>query len=439
MRLRVSALLERLRSSLFFIPMFTVVGAVGFGIGTLTIDRHLDASATDLPLGLVSTVDGARALLSTIAGATISFAGIAFSVSLLTIQQASSQYSPRVVHTLFRDPFNKRVMGLVVGTFTFCLIVLRSVRAPIDGGGAPVVPNLSVAVAVVLGIATILAVVAFIDHSAHAMDISQILENVRREATDHIRHTWRDPEPVPSVVGHQTQVEASDRMTVRFEHSGWIQQLDHDAMFDAIRPGSTLVLQAEPGRYAISGTILGTINPPPDDIKEITLALTRAITTGATRTMQQDASYGLRQLADVALKALSPGINDPTTAQDAIFHSAAVLSEILQRDPPEPTVLTRDDKHVVAAQQPTHAELVRLAFDETRRAATKQPTVCVYLLEAFELLLESLEAHGLDERTEPLCDQARLVLDGCRGADLLPADLQQVEDAYRKCFDRRHP
>ena len=155
--------------------MLGVVFAIAAGFIGLAVDRRLDQDR-ELPLGLTSTVDSARAVLSTIAGATITFAGIAFSVSLLIIQLASSQYSPRVVHTLFRDPFNRRVMGLVVGTFTYCVIVLRSVRSPFEQGGEPVIPNLSVAVAVVLGIATILAIVAFINHSAHSMDVSEILE-----------------------------------------------------------------------------------------------------------------------------------------------------------------------------------------------------------------------------------------------------------------------
>jgi len=439
MHLRASALAERLRSSLFFIPMFTVIGAVAFGIATLALDRRIGAGAADLPLGLVSTVEGARALLSTIAGATISFAGIAFSVSLLTIQQASSQYSPRVVHTLFRDPFNKRVMGLVVGTFTYCLIVLRSVRAPLDDSGTPVVPNLSVALAVVLGIATILAIVAFIDHSAHAMDVSQILDNVRREATDHIRQQWPETRPGPAPATAPSDLDGRASTVVRFRSTGWIQQVEFDSMFEAIAPGSTLVLQAEPGRYAIAGTTLATVTPPVLDVNGVADALDRAITIGATRTMQQDASYGLRQLADVALKALSPGINDPTTAQDAIFHSAAVLAELLQRDPPEPLVQRRDDKRLVAAQRPTHPELVRLAYDETRRAAADQPTVCIYLLEAFDLLIELLEARGLGARAEPIMEQARITVEGCRAAGLGSADLQPVEDAYRTRFALTHP
>jgi len=433
-QLRLNALVERARASLFFIPMLAVIGAVAAGAAALALDRHLDQQPGNLPLGLVSTVDGARALLSTIAGATISFAGIAFSVSLLIIQQASSQYSPRVVHTLFRDPFNKRVMGLVMGTFTFCVIVLRSIRSALEPGGVPLVPTVSVAIAVVLGIVTILAIVAFINHSAHTMDVSEILERVRLEATEHIQHTWRDPEP-PDGRRPATAASVSGLAKIRFTRTGWIQQIDFDAVIAAIAPGTTLRLDTSPGRYAIAGTVLATVDPEPEDPDRLEEAVNEAMLIGATRTMQQDAPYALRQLADVAVKALSPGINDPTTAQDAIFHLAAVLAELIRRDPPQPVVTECDGRCLIAAQQSTPADLVQLAFAETRRAAAEHPAVCIYLLEAIELVVEPLVATGMTDRATPLLAQAALVLDGCRAADLVPSDLRDIEDAYRRRFD----
>ena len=150
--------------------------------------------------------------------------------------------------------------------------------------------------------------------------------------------------------------------------------------------------------------------------------------------MQQDVSYGLRQLADVALKALSPGINDPTTAQDSIFHAAAVLAEILRRDPPPRQRSAPGGRLLVLAQQPTHDELVRLTFDETRRAAAGQPAVCIYMLEALDLLNEALHAAGLADRTPALIEQADLIVAGCEAADVLPADLALVHAAYQKRF-----
>lgn len=221
---------------------------------------------------------------------------------------------------------------------------------------------------------------------------------------------------------------------VRFDRSGWVQQVDFDALVRHAPAGSTLHLDTFPGLYAIEGTALCTLSPPPAERDDIERHLRSAVGVGITRTMQQDVSYGLRQLVDVALKALSPGINDPTTAQDAIFHATAVLDELLQRDPPPRLQHGHEGQRVFLAQQPTHADLIALAFDETRRAAAAQPTVCVYLLEALHLLKESLSARRLDDRIQILADQAHFIVAGCEAADLLPADIELVRRAFAKRF-----
>jgi len=196
-------------------------------------------------------------------------------------------------------------------------------------------------------------------------------------------------------------------------------------------------LDAYPGRYAIAGTRLATLSPPPDDPERLDKVARGAVSVGDTRSLQQDVSFGLRQMADVALKALSPGINDPTTAQDAIFHCAAVLAELLRRDAP-PRVRTGDDgRRLVVSRQPTHDELIRLAFAETRRAAADQPTVCIYLLEALALLREPLGRMGLGQRGGALEEEARMVLEGARAAHPIPRDLAAVQRAYDDRFAMR--
>ena len=431
MTVRLGALVERLRASLFFIPMLAVVAAIVIAAISITVDSKNPTA--DLPLGFTSTVDSARALLGTVAGATITFAGIAFSVSLLIIQQAANQYSPRVVHTLFRDPFNKRVMGLVVGTFTYCLLVLRSVRSPLDQGAEPVIPHLSVAIAVGLGIITILAIVAFIDHSAHSMDISTILQDVVDEATAQVRRQWPEAGIDDDRVGEPPAPPPREAaLTIRFARSGWIQQVDLDKLSRAIPDANTMWVHAHPGHYAIAGTPLCVLAAAVDDDNDLVDEVRASVSIGNTRTMQQDVSFGLRQLADVALKALSPGVNDPTTAQDAIFHSGALLTELLRR---EPTLDGSVDDHgrVVLLNQPTHEDLIRLAFDEVRQAAATMPAVCIYLLEALALLTETLDERATHAR-RALEQQAALVVAGCRAANNLPADVQDVEQAHAKRF-----
>ncbi len=433
MDLRLSRLVERIRVSLFFVPVLWVLISIVGAAVTIWVDSRLHLQAADLPLGVTSTVPSARAVLSTVAGATMTFAAIAFSISLLIIQQASSQFSPRVVHTLFRDPFNKRVMGLVMGTFTYCLVVLRSVRSFADSGGEVVIPNLSVAIAVVLGIATIISIAAFLNHSAHTMDVSQILEGVEKEASGHARREWTVAEsdsPSPASVSapvHPAHV-------VRFDRSGWVQQIDTSALLACLPDETTAWVHTYPGRYAIRGAPLCALSAAPEHIQATEHAILATVSTGSTRTMQQDISFGLREMVDVGLKALSTGINDPTTAQDSIFHIAAVLAELLRRDPPHRELSGENGRRVVLVDQPSGDDLVRLAFGELRRAAATQPTVCIYLLEALHLLREGLDATGLPSRTAVLVEQARLVVDGCEAANVLPADLDEVRGAYERRF-----
>ena len=434
MKLRFAGLRDRLRSSLFFVPTVFVVGGIVLGQLTLVLDSEIGPRA-DLPLGLTSTVESARSVLSTIAGATITVAGIAFSISLLILQLASSQYSPRVVHGLFRDPFNKRVMGVVLGTFTYCLVVLRSVRSPLDDSGSPVIPNVSVGVAVFLGIVSVLSIVAFINHNAHAMDVSEILEVVTNESISTIEATWVDDGGQARSRASEPEQPAGAGWVATFATNGWVQHVDVDALLAATPARSVLRLDTSVGRYGVEGTPLGTLWPVPDDRANVERCINGAVTLGSSRASTQDVAYGLRQLADVALKALSPGINDPTTAQDAIFRAIAVLRALQTTATPPRVVCGDDDRRLLLAQQPTPSELVDLAFGEVRRAATGQPTVCVYLLEAMHLLCEA--GDGADpEWSAALRREAGLVRDGAEQADLLAPDRAAVITAYEKRFGR---
>jgi uncharacterized membrane protein len=435
MKLATEALAERVRRSLFVIPMLFVVGGVVLAAAVLVLDERIGTGAQDLPLGFTSTVESARAVLSTVASATITVAGIAFSVSLLTIQLASSQYSPRVVSGLFRDPLNKRIIGIVVGTFTYCLIVLRSVRASVEQQGDPVIPNVSVAVGLVLGIVSILAVIAFIDHNAHSMDISKILDVVTNDAMEAVERNWstevfgpRDPQ-APDVMPE------GRGFTVRFDRDGWVQLVDLGALIRVAPAGGTIRIDTAVGRYAIRGSPFCTVWPEPQDRDEAVRAARESVHVGETRTLQQDVSYGIRQLADVALRALSPGVNDPTTAQDAIFHLGSVLRAALEREEP-----VRDLQHercrMVLPEAGGHADLVALAFDEIRRAAAPHPAVSIYLLEAMSLLHDSLSAECETSRVV-VDDQARLVLGSARRADLSSHDSQAVERVYAHHFVHR--
>jgi uncharacterized membrane protein len=429
----VSALSERLRGSLFVVPTVYVVVGIALGEAGVSIDRLIDNGNHKLPLGLTSTVASARSVLSTIAGATITVAGIAFSVSLLTIQLASNQYSPRVVSGLFRDPFNKRVIGIVVGTFSYCLIVLRAVRSPVEQQGQAVIPNVSVALAVVFGIVTVMAIVAFINHNAHAMEVSEILGSVSRAAIASVGNDWSVDALEPSPAQRPDDVPEGASLRVSFTEDGWFQLLDHGALLDAAPEGGTVRLETAVGRYVYAGSPFCTIWPVPTDPERSTRRAHAAVRVGGSRTLRQDAGYGIRQLADVALKALSPGVNDPTTAQDAIFHIGSVLRAFLDRDPPARD-LYDGNRRLVLPEAAGYERLLTLAYAEIRRAAATQPTVCVYLLESIDLVAGSLPADRRAAAWPHLHREAELILHASEDADVRDPEIERVREVFARHF-----
>lgn len=433
MRIRLSAFSERLRGSLFAVPMLFVGLGIVLGQLGLMFDRIIDSGTTSLPFALTSTVASARVVLSTIAAATITVAGIAFSVSLLTIQLASSQYSPRVVSGLFRDPFNKRVIGVVIGTFTYCLVVLRSVRSALDEEGQPVIPNISVLVAVILGITAILVIVAFINHNAHVMDISEILAIVTADTVEAVPHQWTNTHFAPSEHPAPEILPAGDGHRITFDCDGWIQLVDPEALLHTVPEGGTVRFDTAVGRYVIPGSPLCTIWPVPDDLEDAARTARSATHVGETRTLRQDARYGLRQLVDVALRALSPGVNDPTTAQDAIFHIGSVVKTFLTH-PPADVDVGRDGRRLVLAQVKGHADLLALAYDEIRLAAAPHPTVCIYVLESIHLVGQSLADDVDPDVVARLHDHARLVVQECERSDHAPHDLERVRRVFTHHF-----
>ncbi|HZD79584.1 MAG TPA: DUF2254 domain-containing protein [Actinomycetota bacterium] len=422
---RLRTVIERFRGNLFFVPALFLTAAIALAEGAITLDVTLHRAAFQLPVGLASTVASARSLLGTVASATIAFAGIAFSVSLLMVQLASTQYSPRVIYGFLRDPFGKRVMGLVIGTFTFCLLVLLVVHAP-AGSGVPVVPQVSVLIAVVLGVSSIVAVVALISHGVISMQAGEIVRRITDEAREQIE---RECAPVAAPPRRLDRVVPDGPgLIVRAPGDGWVQTVDIDRLLGAVPEGGVVRLETWPGAFVPEETPICTVWPMPEDVRATARTMERAFVIGRSRTMQQDLTFGIRQLVDIALRALSPGVNDPTTANSAIVHIGAVLRSLLLHDLPS-LVLTDGGRRVIRPREFEHRDYVALGFDEIRRAGAGQPAVAESLLQVLGMLAAALGTAGLRERIEPLRAQARLVVEVAERSDLPNADLDRIHRA----------
>ena len=406
--LRVRAVYERLTHSLFALPALFVLAAAVSAELLIWIDRW-----TDAPDVLESTVDNARALLATIAGGTITVAAVVFSLTLVAVQLSSSQYSPRTLDTFLGDRFQQVVFGLVLGTFTYSLLVLRVVEAPRDG--EPFVPGLSVAFATVLGIASLFAVIASINHTAKSLRVASLTSRITAQTIEIIRRRFGEevaPAQLQSAgtIPREIDDPLPDHAVVFGSPArGWVQQISGRALLDAVPAGSTVHVVAMVGDYLQRGQPVAYVAPPPSDLDDLLDELEGAMVVGPHRTLQEDVAFGIRLLVDIAVRALSPGVNDPHTAEEVLPRIGAILTELAVRDISSPRV-TDGASALVRRRELSHRDYIALGIEPVRRHARSDPQVTAAVLVTLGNVRDEARRRHPAAHVDGVLEQAEILL-----------------------------
>ena len=350
-----------LQSSLWFLPA-VLTAAAALALLTVEIDLRLlldRRQGTGWFFG--GGAEGARGVLAAIAGTMINVTALVFSITVVALQLAASQLTPRVLRSFMSDRGNQVVLGFFIGTFTYALLVLRAVRAPLDEQGG-FVPAVSVSVAIVLALASVAFLIYFVHHAANSIRVSVVVDRVTKTTLDFAEELYP-----PTEVGQTTGQPVPDGVAspVRIDRAGYLQTVDTDNLL-ALAAESALDIRIEPcvGDFVLPGTVVATVFPPADP--EMEEAIRGLLTLGAERTTQEDIEFGVVQLADIAVKALSPGINDPTTAMGCIDRLAEVLLPLARRIAPNADRLASRGAGRVVLAGPSFERLVGVAFDRAR-------------------------------------------------------------------------
>ena len=384
----LSALRERLRTSLWFIPSIFALAALIGGLALIEIDRRLqtDGSAFYLYGG---TPEGARNFLSTIAQSMLTFTGLVFTVTMLVLQLASSQLSPRVLRTFLADRQNQVVLGLFVATFIFTLVVLRDVRST---EGQEFVPSIAIWTAFVLLGASVGAFIYYINHMAHAIRASSVIANIADDteaAIDRVYPAGRDDRKPPVREDLEGLRAGREWRNITSESVGSVVDVDEDSIVNSAEEADALVeLVPRVGDFVARGTPLFRVGGGigGEDAKEFDDRLRGAVTFGRERTMQQDPAFGFRQLVDVGARALSPGTNDPTTCVQAIDRLHDLLLQLAERPFPSPLLTDEAGRPRVIIRHAGWEEFVRLAVDELRLYGERH----VRVVQRLKVMLESV-------------------------------------------------
>lgn len=359
--MRLFRLLSHVRSSLWFVPVMCVLGGVLISFGTIAIDRRFDYKL--VPQSLTGGPDAAVAILSTVAASMVSLTALVLTVTMVVVQLAMQQFSPRIVQTFLQDKPSQIAIGLFVATFTHAMLALREVRFEGDG----TVPGLAVVVAFVLVVICIMALVLYVHHIGRSLRVAALIELVGNRTRKLLDELYPDPGPGPEHVEQGKHVMAPK--------SGVISKIGHDQLVDVARKaGCTLELLPALGEFVPAGAPLLKIHGDAKDLDE--KAAVNAVVLSLERTLDQDVAYGLRMLVDMAERAVaeSPFV-DPTTAVQAIDRLYDCLRQLARRRFPDGVHRDAEGKARLIVPSMDWDAYVHLAFDEIRMAGAGSPQV----------------------------------------------------------------
>jgi uncharacterized membrane protein len=374
-----AALWSRLGSSLWPLPVAAIVLAIALGVGLPALDAVLEEGGGDHPLTFVfgGGPSAARDLLAAIAGSLISVTGLTFSFTVVALQLSSSQHSPRLLQTFVTDRVVQATLAQLVATFVYALTVLRTVRAEDEASsGAAFVPRLSVTVGFALTLVSVVALVLFLGHLARSLRVETMLRDVHDEA--HATFDREIPRHDDEPGAFAAPGSGSPRILLA-RSSGFVVDVDPGPLVEAARAmDCTVLLAARIGDSVVTGTPLAHVWTRADgtvDLGALEDALADCVRLGFERSPARDIGYSLRKIVDIAVRALSPGTNDPTTAVHALSHVSALLGDLAGR-PLHPMAFHDDDGVLrVVVPQWDAAALVRSGLEEPLQFSSGQPAV----------------------------------------------------------------
>jgi uncharacterized membrane protein len=374
---------EALAARIWPVPVITIAVSVILGIALPVIDAAIDTSLDPSWSSLIfdGGTDSARAVLSAIAGSLITATSLTFSLTVVALQLASSQASPRVLRMFAKDPMVHATLAMFLGTFAFARTVLRTVE---DSGDASTssVPRIAVTVASIATLGSVVMLTLFLSHLAAQLRIETIMRNVHKETGTTIALVADTAGEGQD--GIESELLDRPRYAAMSVRSGFISSVNRSRLIDLARDRD-LVIEELPtvGSSVVKGVPLAwwwRRDPlvhavDGDDESEISEHIASAYGLTYERTASQDIGFGLRQLVDIAVRALSPGVNDPTTAVHALSHLSALLCD-LTRLPAQPRAIA-DDEGTLRLLQRTHefGALLEVAVEQPRHYGAGDPAV----------------------------------------------------------------
>ncbi len=427
MKIKLATFWEKLNGSFWFLPGLMVLASIALALIMISIDqRQPGASIPALEWLYTASPDGARSLLSMIGGSMISVAGVTFSITIATLSFASAQLGPRLLNNFMRDRTTQSVLGIFVAMFTYCLLVLRVVRSSDD---VTFVPHLAVTVAVLLALLSLGMLIYFFHHVSTMLQAPNVIAHIGQELEaaierlfskgaqrDHYEQELLSEDDIPEDI-------EENNTAIMTEASGYLQSVDYSALKQVAHEEDLLLkLLYRPGEFVAKGSEIVMIYPEQKVSDETQKTIHSALTVGTVRLRVQDIEFAIDQLVEIAVRALSPGVNDPFTAIACLDQFSTILSDLAERTIPSGYYYSDEDNLRVISKALTFGGLVNEAFNQIRRHGRGDVAVMIRLLEVIASIIVRTTT---EDQRQALIRQAEMVKN--TSADVIP-EAQDRED-----------
>lgn len=403
---------EEMKSTFWFIPSLLILLSILLAVSLLFIDRWYPFEPSEyLQYILGTNVDSARSVLSTISGAMISVAGTIFSITLVALTLTSSQFGSRLIKNFMYVRLNQVVLGAYVATYLYCLLVINSIN---DTSGEIFIPTLTIYFALILAIVNIFLLIVFIHHIANSIQVNKVIVDITAAVEKNVESLF--PEEIgEKAEGHKEASWNPDlekanypyKQELKSAEMGYLQYLDTESLLEQIRAYDGLLeLYIRPGVFVVAGMHLGTLHTKEAIEEEESTALLNHLIFGSTRLPQQDIEFSLNQLVEIAVRALSPGINDPFTANMCIDNLTATVCHLATAKFPSAFRADKEDQLRLIVP-PVHFEgVLDVAFSTIRQYAMGNTPVLFRLMKSLVIVNQFV---GGEEHKAILRAQAEMI------------------------------
>ncbi|HZX10411.1 MAG TPA: DUF2254 domain-containing protein [Acidobacteriota bacterium] len=389
MKTKLASLWESIRTSLWFVPALMVIISCGLAFVLVKFDSIL-ASGLKI-FCYTGGPEGARTVLSTIAGSMITIAGVTFSITIVALTMATSQFGSRLLRNFMVDKSNQVVLGAFIATFIYCLLVLNAVKA-VDN--IIYIPRIAVSFSFVLALANLGILIYFFHHVSTSIQAEHVINSVYKELKAKIDHLFEQEKEyvIPEKKLEQLPDFQSSSAVVCSKESGYLRAIDREGLFKiAVQNNLVIQLKYRAGDYVFTGTPLIAVIPDTEIETSFEDRINGCFLLGSSRSPEQDVEFAIHQLVEVALRALSPGINDPYTAMGCIDRLGDIICQLHSKKFP---ISYRYDKegHVrLVLDVFSYDGILDAAFNQIRQSAAGNVAVNLRLLEILKVIAQSTQ------------------------------------------------